>query len=244
MRKHSECQAKDPATCRHHGRLSTTTKEDFMTSFITTNINKLVHLTDDEKLYLTSELKAIDAKSGSYHHDYSEEPAPVTREGEAEYLQTYDPWKYGTDPAGYSYTADNIIFTKGDDGRLKILLIERGNFPYKGYWCHPGGFIDEGETTHEAAVRELKEETSMDVSSDMVHFVKKYDHDWRDPRMKHIVMNTHVTFLPEIPKFEAADDAAAAKLVDVKSLYSDSGSLPLGFDHKQSIADSISYLLR
>jgi hypothetical protein len=58
MRKHSECRAKDPATCRHHGRLSTTTKEDFMTSFITTNVNKLVHLTDDEKLYLTSELKA------------------------------------------------------------------------------------------------------------------------------------------------------------------------------------------
>lgn len=47
------------------------------------------------------------------------------------------------------------------DGR--VLLIKRGVEPHKGHWCPPGGVIDEGESSEEAAVRETREETGLDV---------------------------------------------------------------------------------
>lgn len=209
---------------------------------ISDNINQLFHLSLEEKTHLQEQLVEIHELSQHYKHDYEHEPAPSTRDGEQEYLETYDPTRYGVDPTSSVGTADNIIFTDGEDGQLQVLLIERKNYPYKGYWCHPGGFIDAGESTKTAAVRELAEETSMQVDADLVLFVKRYAQPWRDPRMKYIVMNTHVAYFPTIPAFAAADDAADAKLVDVASLYAEDG-LPLGFDHKQSIADAVQFLL-
>ena len=47
------------------------------------------------------------------------------------------------------------------DGR--ILMIKRGVEPHLGYWCPPGGVRDEGETLRETAMREVKEETGLDV---------------------------------------------------------------------------------
>ena len=47
------------------------------------------------------------------------------------------------------------------DGR--VLLIKRGVEPHKGHWCPPGGVIEEGESPEEAAVRETREETGLDV---------------------------------------------------------------------------------
>ncbi len=46
----------------------------------------------------------------------------------------------------------------------KVLLIKRGLEPHKGHWCPPGGVIDMGESPEEATVREVKEETGLDVS--------------------------------------------------------------------------------
>jgi 8-oxo-dGTP diphosphatase len=48
------------------------------------------------------------------------------------------------------------------DGRL--LLIKRGVEPHKGHWCPPGGVIEEGESPEEAAIREVREETGLDIS--------------------------------------------------------------------------------
>jgi len=45
----------------------------------------------------------------------------------------------------------------------ETLLIKRGIRPHKGFWCQPGGVIDEGETPEMAAVRETKEETGIEV---------------------------------------------------------------------------------
>ena len=46
----------------------------------------------------------------------------------------------------------------------KILLVKRGHEPNKGLWSIPGGLIKLGETTEEAAIREVKEETGLEVS--------------------------------------------------------------------------------
>ncbi len=46
----------------------------------------------------------------------------------------------------------------------KILLIKRDTVPFKGYWALPGGRLDPGETIEQCCVREVKEETGLDVS--------------------------------------------------------------------------------
>ena len=62
-------------------------------------------------------------------------------------------------------TADCVVF--GIDGDIaKVLLIERGNEPFKGKWALPGGFMEIGETAEECARRELYEETGLDFMLD------------------------------------------------------------------------------
>jgi len=46
----------------------------------------------------------------------------------------------------------------------KILLIKRKTVPFKGYWALPGGRVDPGETVEQTIVREVKEETGLDVT--------------------------------------------------------------------------------
>ena len=53
--------------------------------------------------------------------------------------------------------------------RGEILLIKRGIRPHKGFWCPPGGVIDEGESPEETAVRETMEETGIAV--DVISFL-------------------------------------------------------------------------
>ena len=57
-----------------------------------------------------------------------------------------------------SITTDIFIF----DENLNFILIKRKNDPYKDYWALPGGFVEYGESVETAAVREAKEETSIE----------------------------------------------------------------------------------
>ena len=56
-------------------------------------------------------------------------------------------------------TADCIVITK--EAEPKVLLIERGDEPFKGCWAFPGGFMNMDETTEQCAIRELEEETGL-----------------------------------------------------------------------------------
>jgi len=47
------------------------------------------------------------------------------------------------------------------DNENKLLFVQRSVEPRKGYWTLPGGFVELGETTEEAALRELEEETAL-----------------------------------------------------------------------------------
>ena len=109
-----------------------------------------------------------------------------------------------------------------------IVLIRRKNPPYG--WALPGGFVDEGESVERAAVREAKEELSLDVSLKELFYV--YSDPLRDPR-KH-TMSTVFWATPLDPGQtpRAQDDASELGRFDLDALPS-----PLCFDHAEILQD-------
>ena len=95
-------------------------------------------------------------------------------------------------------------------GRLCVLLIRRGDHPFLGTWALPGGFVNMDEDLHEAAARELWEETSLE-GIPLLQF-GAFGAVNRDPRTRVITVG-HFALAPAgsiLPK--AGDDAADAQL--------------------------------
>ena len=115
------------------------------------------------------------------------------------------------------------------DALGRVLLIRRGNEPFKGRYALPGGFVDIGETVEDACRRELLEETG--VEAKRLKLVGVYSDPSRDPRGPTV----SVAFLARLRSAEATagDDAAAAEWV--KSWR----RLPLAFDHARILADAM-----
>lgn len=121
-------------------------------------------------------------------------------------------------------TVDIIIELK--DG---IVLIERKNPPYG--WALPGGFVDYGESLESAAVREAKEEISLDVE------IKGQFHSYSDPARDerfHTVTTVFIASAEGIPK--AADDAKHTGVFTKDTLPES-----LAFDHGKIISDYFRY---
>ncbi len=124
-----------------------------------------------------------------------------------------------------SVTVDCIVFHK-DAKDLKVLLIRRGNPPFKSQWALPGGFVDMDEELEDAAIRELQEETGLKLNGlTQMHTFGKIG---RDPRGRTI----SVVFLgfadkETAQKVKGGDDASDAQWFDVKEVP------PLAFDHNE-----------
>src|ERR1700761_6089257 len=116
-------------------------------------------------------------------------------------------------------TVDIIIEVAGG-----IVLIERKNPPPG--WALPGGFVDPGESLAAAAVREAREETSLEVTLDQQFFA--YSDPKRDPRgpTVSVVFLGHASGTPR-----AADDAKDVRVYALDALP------PLAFDHGQILDD-------
>ena len=80
-------------------------------------------------------------------------------------------------------TTDCLIFRK-IDSIWSLLLIERGNEPYKGCWALPGGFLEMEEDLETCAARELQEETGLTGIS--LHQLYAFGEPHRDPRHRTI----------------------------------------------------------
>ena len=124
-------------------------------------------------------------------------------------------------------TVDAIIELEGRPGT--IVLIRRGHEPLG--WALPGGFVDEWEWLADAAVREAKEETGLDVT--ITELFHAYSDPGRDPR-QHTVSTVFLATARGEP--QGADDADEAVVVDEGSLPS-----PIVFDHATIIADYYTY---
>ena len=117
-------------------------------------------------------------------------------------------------------TVDIIIRFNGG-----IVLIERKNPPYG--WALPGGFVDYGESLETAAVREAKEETSLDVR--LLSQFGAYSDPDRDPRHHTI----SVVFIAEADGMPvASDDALSAEIFTIENLPDN-----MAFDHKKICKD-------
>jgi 8-oxo-dGTP diphosphatase len=115
----------------------------------------------------------------------------------------------------------------------QILLVKRKNEPFKGYYALPGGFVNEGERVEEAAKREAKEETSLDI--ELVDILGVYSEPNRDPR-GHIMSTVFIGKISHSnEKIEpmAQDDAAAIGWIDLQKVENTS----LAFDHEKIISD-------
>lgn len=128
-------------------------------------------------------------------------------------------------------TADCIVFNREGD-TISVLLIKRRNEPYKDCWAFPGGFINIEESAEDAAVRELKEETGLEIS--VVEQLKAYSDPSRDPRERVIT----IAFIAEskIKDVKGGDDAKEARWFDITNLPA------LAFDHQTILQDAFDKL--
>lgn len=108
-----------------------------------------------------------------------------------------------------------------------IVLIERKNPPHG--WALPGGFVDYGESFEQAALREAKEETGLDVC--LVRQFHTYSHPERDKRL-HTASTVFIAKAEGEPR--GLDDAVQAGIFHQDKLP------PLTFDHAQILADYFS----
>jgi 8-oxo-dGTP diphosphatase len=132
-------------------------------------------------------------------------------------------------------TVDVALFTNRD-GESHVVLIERGNEPYRGTWALPGGFVEVDEDLPVAAVRELEEETGLDVPSAALRQVGAYGAPGRDPRMR-VVDVLYWAFVPDLPDPVGGSDAASSRLVPVAQAISE--DFELAFDHPVILRDAI-----
>lgn len=122
-------------------------------------------------------------------------------------------------------TVDIIIEIEEGAGGPGVVLIRRKNPPHG--WALPGGFVDYGESLEDAAVREAREETSLDV--DLVRQFHTYSDPSRDPR-GHTVSTVFIAKARGVPA--GADDALEAGVFRLDDLPG-----PIAFDHAGILED-------
>jgi len=117
---------------------------------------------------------------------------------------------------------DAIVLHRG-----KLVLVCRGNEPFRGRFALPGGFVEFGESLEDAVRREVREETGLETRVDRL--VGVYGDPGRDPRGHTI--SAAFALRSVGGELRAATDAAAVKIVHLGQ------APPLAFDHDRILAD-------
>ena len=136
----------------------------------------------------------------------------IEYKSEEEFLKNYDPSLYDK----LSMTSDILIvsvsskdsnnYRKTDKKMMSVLLIKRSDYPYKGKWCLPGGFLNpNSETLEECARRVLKSETNLsDIYLEQLYTFDRVD---RDPRMR-IISTAFVALIDKNKLTEEVENAS------------------------------------
>lgn len=126
-----------------------------------------------------------------------------------------------------SVCVDIIVLCKSED-QTYILLIERKHPPFEKCWALPGGFVEMDETLEQSAIRELNEETGLQLQK-LKQFAT-YGDPGRDPRGRTVSV-IYYSYIEKQITPNAGDDASNAKWINVNNLPA------LAFDHKKIIED-------
>lgn len=166
-----------------------------------------------------------------------------SRPGEAEFLASYNMADYPP----VAVTVDIVTLTIRN-GELCVLLVQRGDHPYKGWWALPGGFATRDETLDESAAREYQEETGVDLSvGGHIEQLGTYGDPGRDPR-GHVVSVAYLAFTPELAASapRGGSDAEWARWWPVRELNLGDGTwgagddgVDLAFDHQKILRDGL-----
>lgn len=123
-------------------------------------------------------------------------------------------------------TVDSVVFCNGH-----VLLVKRKGNPGKGQWALPGGFIGQDERIEDATIRELKEETRIEIHKNIIRgsFVSNrvFDAPGRSLRGRTI---THASLyvlrnIKGLPNVKGSDDAEKAKWFPFNEFYEMRGNL-------------------
>jgi 8-oxo-dGTP diphosphatase len=141
--------------------------------------------------------------------------------------------KYQYDYPRPALTAD-VLLTTVKNEQLQVLLIQRKHPPFKKRWALPGGFVNEGESILDAALRELNEETGIVVK--YLEPFGSYGDPGRDPRGWTVTVAYAGLVRCDDMNPQAADDAASLDWFSIDDLPR------LAFDHDRIIADGLNFL--
>lgn len=138
-------------------------------------------------------------------------------------------------PQTPALTVDVVI--PSEDG-LRAVLIKRAKEPFEGSWALPGGFVEIGESAEQAAAREVKEETGLEVR--LVRLIGVYSDPGRDPRGHNVSVaylaraaSGKVEDSANLAGMEADTDASKVALLEL-------ADTPLAFDHRRIVREALS----
>jgi 8-oxo-dGTP diphosphatase len=133
----------------------------------------------------------------------------------------------------------DIVLLSLRQGRFSVLLVRRAGHPERGKWALPGGFVRSDEDLHDAALRELGEETGLETLPAGMHLeqLRTYGKPDRDPRGR-VVSVGYIAFVPDLPVPRAGSDADLARFWPVKDVLLSNGP-KLAFDHAEILRDGI-----
>lgn len=141
--------------------------------------------------------------------------------------------KYTYDYPRPAMTSDAVVLTFNGK-EIEILLIQRGQEPFKGFWALPGGFMKMDETIEECTIRELREETGID-NPYLTQF-KVFSSVDRDPRGRVVTVASYALIKKE--NLTAGDDADNADWFTIPQ----TNELQLAFDHEEIIREAFNRL--
>ncbi len=131
-------------------------------------------------------------------------------------------------------TVDAVIFGLDDTVKTHLLLIKRKHEPFKDKWALPGGFVENDEDLPQACVRELEEETGLQLTVKQLTQLGAFAKPGRDPRGRTLTVAFSTTVDMDSQNIKAADDAAEAKWWSLAALPE------MAFDHSKILDQAMS----
>lgn len=138
-------------------------------------------------------------------------------------LDSYNPKEFNTP----IYSVDIAIFTL-HEGQLKVLIVERNEYPYKDYWALPGGFVDLKKDSNINATARRKLVSKTGVDAPLLEQVSTIGNAHRDPRHWSIT-TLYMALIPYAPTAEFIEAVNEARWFPIEEIE----QLQLAFDHSE-----------